>query len=92
MYDIVVTPPVIPVTTPPATVASEVAELQAPPGVALDSVIDCPVHTVLAPVSAAGVGFTVIVIIDDVAVADVTHPLGVITTLTVLPSARELVV
>lgn len=93
VYDMVVTPLVTPVTTPPETVASVVEELQVPPGVVLDSVIVCPVHTVLlAPVRAAGAGFTVMVMRVELAVVEVTHPVGVITTLTVLPSARVLVV
>jgi hypothetical protein len=61
VYDIVVVPPEMPVTTPAAdTVATETLELlHTPPGVASESVV-LPEHaTVVDPVITAGNGFTV---------------------------------
>jgi hypothetical protein len=57
-------PALAPVTTPPTTVATPVAELlHAPPATVEVSVVAAPVHTVGVPdnVPATGIGLTVII-------------------------------
>ena len=61
-----VVPLLRPVTMPvPLTAALVLPALQVPPGIALDSVTDVPVHTLSGPVMvpALGNGFTVIVVL-----------------------------
>ena len=83
-------PEEIPFTVPELTVATAVFELvQMPPGVALDRVVELVGQTVNAPVSPAGIGFTVIVVVAEFTVGVDTHPVAFIVILTVLPFARE---
>lgn len=67
VYDIVHTPAVTPVTTPPATVAMPGLELlHAPPVPVVARVVVLPIHTVGVPVITAGAGDMVIVCVFDV--------------------------
>jgi len=87
---IVDVPEVIPFTVPELTVATAVLELvQIPPGVALDRLVELVGQTVNAPVIAAGIGLTVIVVVAELTVGVDTHPVAFILMRTVFPFASE---
>lgn len=66
-YVMVVVPAAIPVATPVlASIAATVVSLltQLPPGVVLPKVVVSPSHTCRLPVTPAGIGFTVMFLVD----------------------------
>ena len=90
LYVILAVPEATPVTAPEVTVATVVLELvHIPPGVVLDNRVELVGHTVKAPVSAAGIGLTVMVLVAEFTVGVDTHPVAFILILTVFPFASE---
>jgi hypothetical protein len=77
VYEIVVVPPALPVTSPEVLTVAFVGSLedQTPPAVASVNVIVFPEQTALAPLIAATVGIVLIVAVTAVLVAE-THPVA----------------